>query len=480
MKTSLIANAIFNLFYTLSSVIFPVAIMAYISRILLPDGIGVISYAQNLSYYFVILSTVGFSYYGIKQIAKVKDDTEETNRVFSEIFLLSVIFSVFSSILYIVLIASVSSLKNEFTLYLMYGIQIFLGFTNIDWFYKGKEDFVYITVRSFILRIITLVFIFTMVKTKDDYLVFAFLMSFGMISNHIVNIFYLKKYIKFVIKGLNIKRHVNIVFYWSLLGLLSCIYNNIDITILGFFGTNHDIGIYSNSIKLINSLVSICTAISAVLLPRLSYVFKHDRKQLNDILDNAFSVICFIVFPAVILLIVLSNSIVDIFFGVDFYEVATLVKFLSVIVFIKVFGDLFCFQLLIASNNEKKRLPINLWGVIINIILNIVLIPFFSYYGSILALLITELLVNIYLFVIVYKKVRFKINYFFPLSIGILGSVILCITSLFLESYDVSIFFNTIFSISVYVIFNFLVKNPIIDKFLDIFHKKYRIFFFKR
>lgn len=473
MKTSLVSNAIFNILYTLSSVIFPVIVMAYISRILLPNGMGVISYAQNLSNYFVILSTIGFSYYGIKQISKVRDDVEETNKIFSEIFLLNVIFSIFSSILYVILIISVPSLRNELTLYLLYGLQIFLGFTNIDWFYKGKEDFFYIMIRSFILRIVTLIFIFIIVKTKDDYLMFVFLMSLGMISNHIVNIFYVRKYISFVIKGINIKRHVNIVFYWSFLGLLSYIYNNIDITILGFLKTNYDVGIYSNAIKIVNSVISICSAISAVLLPRLSYIFEYDRKQLDNILNNAFSVICFIVFPAVILLIMLSDYIVHLFFGVAFYEVGTLLKFLSVIIFIKVFGDLFCFQLLIASNNEKKRLAVNILGVLISIILNFIFIPSFSYYGSILALLITELIVNAILFYIVYKKVRFKINYFLPLRIGIQGGIILIGISMVLDYLNISIFINAILSMASYIIFNIIAKNPIVDDFIQ----KYRVIF---
>ena len=87
MNKSLAKNSLFNVIYTVSNILFPLIASMYISRILLADGVGRVSYAQNVVSYFTTFAALGLPVYGIREIAKARDNQNSLNEVFTELFL---------------------------------------------------------------------------------------------------------------------------------------------------------------------------------------------------------------------------------------------------------------------------------------------------------------------------------------------------------------------------------------------------------
>ena len=85
-EKSLIKNAIFNFLYKLLSVLFPLVIVAYASRILKASGIGVVSSAQNIVTYFSTFAALGIPSYGVRAISQNKKNLDDKNKTFSELF----------------------------------------------------------------------------------------------------------------------------------------------------------------------------------------------------------------------------------------------------------------------------------------------------------------------------------------------------------------------------------------------------------
>lgn len=71
MNNSIAKNGVFNVIYNVANILFPLIISMYVSRILMPDGIGQVSYAQNIASYFVTFASLGIPTLGIREIAKV-------------------------------------------------------------------------------------------------------------------------------------------------------------------------------------------------------------------------------------------------------------------------------------------------------------------------------------------------------------------------------------------------------------------------
>ena len=74
-------NAVFNVIKTLMSMIFPLITFPYASRILLPEGIGKVNFANSIVSYFSLLAGLGIGTYGIREAAKVRNDKIKLNKL---------------------------------------------------------------------------------------------------------------------------------------------------------------------------------------------------------------------------------------------------------------------------------------------------------------------------------------------------------------------------------------------------------------
>ena len=192
-EKSLTQNSIANVLYNLLKVLFPLIYSTYVSHILLASGVGKISFAQNIVQYFTILAALGIPNYGIREIAKIKNSEIMTNKLFNELISINFISTTICALLYFTLVNSIEFFAPERLLYNVVGINILLNYFNVEWFYQGKEEFAYIAVRSFWVKLISLLFIFLFVKKREDYIIYAFISTVVIASNSILNVCNLRK-----------------------------------------------------------------------------------------------------------------------------------------------------------------------------------------------------------------------------------------------------------------------------------------------
>ena len=69
-KKSLAKNSVFNMAYKGFTALFPLVTTTYISRVLLPEGVGRVAYANTIVSYFVFVASLGLPGYGVKAIAQ--------------------------------------------------------------------------------------------------------------------------------------------------------------------------------------------------------------------------------------------------------------------------------------------------------------------------------------------------------------------------------------------------------------------------
>lgn len=148
MQNSLAKNSIYNIIYTVANILFPFVTSIYVSRILLPIGVGKVASAQNIASYFVTLAALGLPSYGVREFAKVRDNKEERDKLFTELLLLNIISTTLAVVGFFVLVFINADFNGEWALYGACGLVIFFNYLNIDWMYKGLEEYGYITGRS--------------------------------------------------------------------------------------------------------------------------------------------------------------------------------------------------------------------------------------------------------------------------------------------------------------------------------------------
>ncbi|MCR4740840.1 MAG: oligosaccharide flippase family protein, partial [Lachnospiraceae bacterium] len=198
-----------NAILTLTSIIFPIISFPYVSRVLLPEGTGKVSFAVSLITYFVMLSQLGIPTYGIRACARVRDDKEELSRVTHELLFISLIMSLISYILLFALIFFVPRLYSEKTLYYITRLMIIFSAIGAEWLYKGLEQYTFITIRAVVCKVISLIAMFLLIRERGDHLIYGEITVFAGSAPGLINFICAGKYISYKpVGGYNIKRHL--------------------------------------------------------------------------------------------------------------------------------------------------------------------------------------------------------------------------------------------------------------------------------
>lgn len=476
---SLVKNSIYNVAYKLLNVLFPLITATYIARVLLATGVGLIAYSQNVVAYFVTFASLGIPNYGIREIARSKNYIEKRNKIFSELFIINFISTSFCLILYYVMISLFPFFHQHIDLYKIMGLMLIFNLFNVDWFYQGEEEFRYITHRSFLIKILSMILMFAFVKDKTDVENYALILCFAVGGNNILNIFNLRKHnVRLEIKNLNFIIHLKPVLYLMASVIAIEIYTMLDTTMIGSLGTAEQVGYYSNSMKLVKILISVVTAIGGVLLPRLSY-YKELGKidECSKIVSRVFEVMLFLFVPAQIALLILSKPIIIILFGNSFIPAATTLTLTSLLICGLGFSNLFGTQVLLTFNAERKLLFATIVGAVINVVLNLFLIPQFAQNGAAVASVLSEIVVTIICINNSLKYIKLIIQSRFILSLFI-SNLLLCILLMVIRLSNLSSLLMIIFAILAFVLIyipcNVLLKNPILSQLFQILLKRGR------
>ena len=188
-EKSIFKNYIFNAAYTILNMLASIITIPHVSRVLMPEGVGQVAYAQNIVSYFTLIASLGIPNYGIREIAKNNKTIESRSKVFFEIFIINSISTIFALVCYYLCI-----IKNEYfvdkKMYAIAGVALFLNFINIDWLYRGIEEFQYITVRNGIIKILSMVCIWMFVNSQQDIYLYAWIVAITNGANYIFNIIF--------------------------------------------------------------------------------------------------------------------------------------------------------------------------------------------------------------------------------------------------------------------------------------------------
>ena len=468
MDKSLAKNAGFNILYKLLNVLFPLVTSSYTARVLLADGVGKVSYAQTIASYFILGAALGIPAYGVKAIAESKKakNSIEISETFSTLITILWVSTLIFSVGYLLLIFNAPSFKTEKLLYLAVGLQVFLVSCNVDWFYQGMEEYGYITIRSFVVKCVSLIAILLFVKTRDDYIVYALISSLAVAGNYLFNIFHIRKYVRFAAKGIRCSKHIKSVIILLMSTIAIELYSKVDVTMLGIMTDNTSVGYYSNAVKIINVVVLAITAITGVFLPRLSSYYKEDNKKFTKLVNQGAQIIIFIALPVSVGLFLVSKEFIQIMFGIDFLPAYTTLRILSPLVFVKGVGDLFCDQAVISVGKEKYFLITNTTAAILNIILNYNLIPTMGRDGAAIASLSSELVVNIGMFILINKYIHLKWerNIYLP---TICSMIVMTLVVTIVRNMNLSIYVTFIAEVIIgagsYLLMNVILRNSLLS-----------------
>lgn len=464
-KRSLLNNYIFNTLYTILNAVYPLITVTYISRILFAEGVGEVSYAQNIASYFVVIAQLGIPKYGAREIAKKGNQLEDRNQFFWEIFSINAVSTCSMIFLYYTFINMSTYFADTRSLMNVMGLTIVFNLINVDWFYTGLEEFKYIAMRSFVVKLVALVLTFLFVNNQKDTFTYALILCGALGGNHIFNIINIRKYVHIKHSAINWRRHIKSIVILLAMNLAVELYVQLDTTMLGFLCGNRYVGYYTNPMKLVKLIVNLTTSVSVILLPRLSLYFELGYKDdVTRIVNKTLEILITLAAPCAVGLIILADGVVSVFFGSSFESSVLTLRILSLIIPILAVGNLFGTQVLIVVNKEKELLVSVVCGAVTNVILNSFLIVRIQQNGASIASVIAELLVMI--IQVYYSKkyieVQLKFKLVLQVIVGCAGITLVSLLNMLAINAVVRLLGQVFFGGFIYIGIEIALKNSAI------------------
>lgn len=394
-KTSIKRNILYNTFYQVLTLILPFITAPYISRVIGAAGIGTYSYTLSIQTYFSMFAALGTASYGIREIARNRDNEYKRSKIFCEIELLTVITTTICLIGWMVVIGISNEYKIFFVILTMNLINTMF---DISWFFAGMEQFKYTIIQNTIFKILGVVALFIFVKRPEDVTLYVLIMSLSTLLGTISMWLYLPKFIKKVkFKELKVFPHFKETLIYFIPTIATSVYTVLDKTLIGVITKEpKENGYYEQAIKIINMASAVTFAsLNTVLSSRNSYLFIEKKEdEIKKKINLSINYILFLGIGMVLGLMAVTDKFVPIFYGKGYDEVITLIKILSPLIIIIGISNCLGSQYYNPAGLRNRSAKFIIAGACTNLILNLILIPNFGARGAAVATIIAELTIT--------------------------------------------------------------------------------------
>ncbi|MCM1568097.1 MAG: oligosaccharide flippase family protein [Roseburia sp.] len=412
-------NLLYSFLYEVIIALYPLLLIPYLSATIGKSGIGIYSYTYSIVGFFLLVCQLGVNTCGTRAIAKTRNNKKEMTRTFKCIFLIQVsasAISILAFLIYVFLFAQ----KYQFYFVLLLPFLIGQGI-RISWFFLGLENIATILLRNVMIRLVSAVLIVLFVKTEASLPLYFLIMS---LSYLLGDISVWPKALKMLdiakIDKATVYKYIKpmMVMFLPILALRGAYYT--DEIMLGFLKDTDSVAIYENVYKVVNMPLQLYTVLANVFTAQASHLVatKQNNKNVGYVM-NSIDMSSAIMFPIIFGMIAIAKEFVPWYMGETFLECIGVMHVLPIVLIFSGITSILRTQYFIPLEQDRKYVTTIAMGVLMNIILNCILIPEFSYIGVAIATVISEMMITFLSVNIIQRKDRIVRAFrYFPLYLS--------------------------------------------------------------
>ena len=160
MLGSIKRNLVYNFILSVSQVFLPLLSIPYISRVLDPSGIGEVSFIDSFTFYFISIAEFGIVVYGMREVARLRNEPAKKDKLVSELLLLHIVSSSITLLVYGIAVYFIWEKIHDPRVVYFSLAYLLVNFFACEWYFLGMEKFRYITSRSLLSRLLGLICIY--------------------------------------------------------------------------------------------------------------------------------------------------------------------------------------------------------------------------------------------------------------------------------------------------------------------------------
>ncbi len=454
-------NFIFNFILSVSQVVFPLITFPYVTHILLPEDVGLVNFVDSFCRYIILFSALGIPIYGVREIAKIKDNKEKMETLINELVSINFILSIIFIFFFAIAVFSFPKLQVNYKLYFIGSFMILANVFSFEWYFQGIEEFKYITIRNISIKVFLSILTFFIIKKNTDVIPYFLLTVLSYFTTAAINFFHAKKNISFkiILNFKPFKKHLKpLILIFSTIFFVSA-YTLMDTLILGFLANDMAVGLYTTGLKIAKIPMLFIGALGVVLIPQLSKnYYKKENEEFLVLINKSVNFVITFSLPIIFYLIANSSTIIYLIAGKNYVGSIVILQILSVLGILVGLSNIFGMQVLTTMSKDKYFTLSVLAGTISSVLLNLILIPNYKEIGSAISNVTSEILVTILTIYFSSKFIRIKIDFSFIFQNILFGIPILFIPKLLNYLDNFTYFYNFVFSAFISLFYFFIIQ----------------------
>jgi len=383
-------NAMYNVAYRVFSILLPLVTAPYLSRVVGDYGVGLYSYAWSASYLFTLIGMLGLSEYGVRAIARAKDDRAELDRTFSEIWRMQLVVAGATLLVWLGYVAFVAGEEQPIALH--FTLMSVSCLINFDWCLMGLGEFKPIALRFTVVKLVGAATVFLLVKGPEDLWLYALIWSVTTIIGCIACFGSLRGKVRLVkVSWKASLKHLPPCAMLFISVIAVNVYHTMDKMMVGAISGMAENGLYENAEKIIYCLTGFISAIGTVMLPKVSHMQQlgqtdRIRKHIGTSMELILCMVSALAFG----IAAIAEDFAPLFYGEEFTRSGPMMIPLSFTLIFIGFADVIRTQWILPHSRDKIYVMSVSAGAVVNLIANGLLIPRFGAMGAVAGTLLAE------------------------------------------------------------------------------------------
>lgn len=387
--------------------ILPLVTVPYLVRVLGPEKFGLIAFAQAFAQYFRFLTDYGFNFSATKEISINRENKHKIREIFSAVVSAKILLFLISLLIFSLIVLLVGRFRQDLMIYFVSLLGVFGSVLFFQWFFQGVEQMKYITILNIIAKLAFVVCIFVFVRQESDYILAALFHSLGFVLAGLISVYVVWSHFKmrYIIPSIDsVVREVKNGYYIFISQIANSLYTTSNVFILGLLTNNLIVGYYSAGEKLIKAVQALFNPVSQAIFPHVSFLAMTSKEFALRFVRKVTILSGVVTFGLSVIIFIFAPQIVQLVLGDQYLPSIIVVRILSFLPFICSLGNIFGTQIMINFGMSRTFARVITIAGILNVVLAFILVPYLKHVGIAIAVLITESLISLAMFVILEIK----------------------------------------------------------------------------
>ncbi|MBI5656959.1 MAG: oligosaccharide flippase family protein [Geobacter sp.] len=332
-KNKLVANFLSLAGINVVNVMLSFIMAPYLARILGPDKLGLVYFAQTIAQYCILFTDYGFNLTATREVSINRDDIDSLSRIFTEVMAIKIFLMMISLVMLTAFIIFMHKFRDDIVVYYLSFGPVIGNILFPVWFFQGIENMKQIAILNFVSRFFSLCLVVILVKHSSDYVYVPAINSVASIIIGVISIIMVVRWygVKLSLptsSGMKMQLyHGWHVFISSI--MISC-YNLADVFLLGVFCDVATVGNYTAGSKLVRAVEGCLSgSLAQAVNPHISKLASADKDSASAFIRKIVARAVPVALTLSLLIYIFSNQISLLVFGGKFQQAGDVIALLA-------------------------------------------------------------------------------------------------------------------------------------------------------